>query len=590
MSLAKVQEAPEKGLILLTGAPGCGKSTFGHQVTIRSMAADKPVIFVTSERSPAEVIELLGERGMGEPSGLNFVDAFNQTVGLPGVERADTEEANCADLNSFSIAITRLKERMGARGALLVFDSLTSPYLFNGIEVVKFMRLFLSKFASEGNSVLALVDEGCGREEDLVAMMSIADGILRMETSESSRFLNVVKHPSMRPVKFEVPVEPEHVGVSQPMMTFISPMVKKFVRAMMTGGEAGLRGELGDYVNLFWADLAHWSGMLWDPKRFPLTTYELNREDPRSMARENLVVWPWHVRTFMKLFFPKNYSKVKDMKKASKRGVPYIRTARWERSGIVEYLDDVSKPDEHHFRVYENSDCWGLENIGAAVASHLPPLFAGFCQGWEKEEREWNAIETKCLGLGDPYCEFKIVPGEISGLKSSLEKDSAVIERIHERLMERFMGFLLHGKPLVDRPRLGSDIQLHAVWHAMGVHPPGGERYKMALRMGGAKSGKAVGERLLEAGLGEDEAIRRLIDFMAHCKVGRVTLSDTIRIKESCESSWARFFTMGSFEPSCFFTTGFLNGIFAAVKNQHVKETKCIAAGDPYCEWEIISR
>ena len=49
------------------------------------------------------------------------------------------------------------------------------------MEVVKFMRLFLTKFAAEGNSVLALMDEGCGKEEDLGAMMSVADGIIRME-------------------------------------------------------------------------------------------------------------------------------------------------------------------------------------------------------------------------------------------------------------------------------------------------------------------------------------------------------------------------------------------------------------------------
>jgi predicted hydrocarbon binding protein len=40
-------------------------------------------------------------------------------------------------------------------------------------------------------------------------------------------------------------------------------------------------------------------------------------------------------------------------------------------------------------------------------------------------------------------------------------------------------------------------------------------------------------------------------------------------------------------EPSCFFTTGFFNGFFSAVKNQHVKEVKCIGLGDPYCEWEF---
>jgi predicted hydrocarbon binding protein len=192
--------------------------------------------------------------------------------------------------------------------------------------------------------------------------------------------------------------------------------------------------------------------------------------------------------------------------------------------------------------------------------------------------------------LGDPYCELKLIAGEIGGLKSSLEKDSYIIEKIHERLIERLVVFLLDGKPIVERPMLGSDIQLHAVWHAMGVHPPGGERYKMALRMGGAKSGKAVGERMLESGFNKDEAIRRVINFMEYCKVGKITGDETIRIRESCESSWTRLFGFPTepVEPSCFFTTGFLNGLFSAVKNRHVREVKCIAVGDTYCEWEIV--
>ena len=82
MSLARIQEPPDKGLILLAGAPGAGKSTFCRQVVAKSIALDRPVIFVTSEQSPADVIELLSERGMGGPVGLNFVDAFTETVGL----------------------------------------------------------------------------------------------------------------------------------------------------------------------------------------------------------------------------------------------------------------------------------------------------------------------------------------------------------------------------------------------------------------------------------------------------------------------------------------------------------------------------
>ena len=50
MSLDKIQEPPDKGLILLSGAPGAGKSTFCYKVVLNSLVADRPVIFITSER------------------------------------------------------------------------------------------------------------------------------------------------------------------------------------------------------------------------------------------------------------------------------------------------------------------------------------------------------------------------------------------------------------------------------------------------------------------------------------------------------------------------------------------------------------
>ena len=104
--------------------------------------------------------------------------------------------------------------------------------------------------------------------------------------------------------------------------------------------------------------------------------------------------------------------------------------------------------------------------------------------------------------------------------------------------------------------------------------------------MGGARSAKIIGERLMAAGLSEDEALKRVLDFLEHCKVGKVTLGETIRIRENCESLRTTILKHEK-QPSCYFTTGFLNGLFSAVKNQHVREIRCIAAGDPVCEWEI---
>jgi predicted hydrocarbon binding protein len=107
------------------------------------------------------------------------------------------------------------------------------------------------------------------------------------------------------------------------------------------------------------------------------------------------------------------------------------------------------------------------------------------------------------------------------------------------------------------------------------------------LRMGGAKSGREVGEHLMEAGMSRDEAAKRILSFLEYCKVGKVRMNETIIIEESRESLYTKILTTKWDEPSCYFTTGFLNGFFSAVKNQHVKEMKCIAVGDPYCEWEF---
>jgi predicted hydrocarbon binding protein len=221
------------------------------------------------------------------------------------------------------------------------------------------------------------------------------------------------------------------------------------------------------------------------------------------------------------------------------------------------------------------------------LASIFPPRVAGICKGLENIrglERDWNAIETKCVGLGDPYCEFKLIPGEIKGLKDSLRKDNYVVERIHKQLISRLMGFLTEGKPLVERPKLGNNFVM--------AHPDitlaalASKRCKMALRMGGSKAGKEVGERLLEA-VNEDEAVERILNFLEYCKVGKVTITNKIKIIENRESLYTKMLQTKWDEPSCFFTTGFLNGFFSAVKNQYVKETKCLAMGDPYCEWEF---
>jgi len=578
VSVSQLQDIPFENMILVVGSPGAGKSYFCEQAALQRLAIGKPVIYLTTDCASSKTEARLEEKGLGEMAlgRLYFIDAYSETVGLSVSDRPNTANADCASLSSIGIALSKLQERLGKKDILLVFDSLTSPYLLSQSEVVRFMRLTLSRFVGEGNSVLACFDEGSGKEEDLVAMMSLSNGVIRLETEDSKQLLQVVKHPTYRPTEIEVPTTEALNALLYDAKIWNLDMIRRLMDAEQSNAQFA--------VNVFWPSFAYWSSMFWDPKRFPAMNYDVWKEFG-NLVKDMIPVYPWHMRVFLKLLMPKNLSKVKDMKKFWKT---FKKQVEQRRDGILEYVEDTSRINEHYIRIHENRECWGFENIGTTLSSSLPPLLAGACKGIEflgGLERDWNVIETRCIGLGDPYCEFKLVPGDIVELRGSLEKDSSILEKIHERLMQRLMEFLIHRKPLIDRPTLGSDFMM--------AHPDitlpamAGEKYRMALRMGGAMSGKEIGESLLDVGLSENEAVGRLFSLLEHCKVGKITVDETIRMEDSRESIYIKTLTKKWEEPSCYFATGLLNGFFSIVKNQHVKETKCIAMGDPYCEWEF---
>ena len=597
MLIAEIQNIPHKKLVLVTGSPGAGKSTLSQQIALQNIASGLQVLYVITESTSDDLVHDLRARGLGEtrPDSLAIVDAYTQTVGLACSAQSTTVCANCADLNSISMSVTKLRKRLNGQDVLLVFDSLTSPYLFNGLNVVKFIQQFLCKFAAEGNRVMATMDEGCGKEEDLGAMMSVADGIVRLKMGTADQSFQVVKHPEIPPTSFEKPI-PQKFKAETALDEVMDPSFIKMYMRSLFARKTCFRPRLGDYVNAFWPKLAYWSGMCWDPQGFPMTIYEHNREDQSGMGSDLFIsIIPQPYKSRFRLInilrkvglFPKEFNDTEAIKKVWKWGVPY-GVANLERYGNIEYLPKNSTTNQYHYRIYENSDCWDLEGIGSTIASYLPPCMAGNIMGVETKDREWNAIETKCIGLGDPYCEVKITPGETDQVAATLKKDAETVNRIHGRLIDKFSSHLLEGKKLTDRPELGPDIHLQIPFHNFGFAHIAGDRSRMAIRMGGVKSGKELGERLLAAGLQPDETIDRVFESFETLKVGIVTkVGNRITIEENIEP--LRTWHMSRLrELSCHFTTGFLNGLYQATHDLRIKETKCLAAGHPYCEWEII--
>jgi len=591
MSLNVILSAPVSNLILLTGAPGSGKSTFCHQMVMEGLAAGHPVIFISSEQTIERVVSRMREQGLGgsESDLLNFVDAYTQTVGLSPTGRADTTQANCADLNSITIAISKRRRQWPAKSLLLVFDSLTSPCLFNGAGVIHFVQLFLTKFVGEGHAVVAALDDNCGSVQDLGAIQSLVDGIIHLDLYNDDQTIRVIKHPSLPPttIKRRIQVKPAF----KETFKFDPEAVHAFFTSLIEGKNI-LRPKTGDRLHMFWPNLAHWSAMLWDPAGFATEMYRLKKENnaagadfigafPRKMRLQLKTM-----RAFQRLgLFPRVFDSPDAMKKLSNVLFTNIRR---EHSAAPEYQYERSSENEHIITIRESCECWGLHGVGMALTSHVPTVLAGQTEYWEGGARSWHAIETQCIGLGDPECEIKLMPSDDLEFAQLMNVKREAVELVHARIMELFFDHLLEGRPLPSRPTLGSDVHLKVAFQTFHQAHRSGERSQMAMRMGGTRTGQALGRQLLDAGLLPDEAIEHVVAFMNEIRVGKVSMSDfSVRVEENVEALGIKLFAYGS-EPSCYFTTGFLNGLFSTVGDQRIRENRCLVAGDPYCEWQII--
>ena len=597
MSIRELHNIPTGNLFFLIGSPGAGKTTFSQQAIVEALAIERPTIVVTTEETPAEMIMRMSKSGLREPfpDCLRFVDAFTQTVGLSRVQRADSLEAHCADLNSIMMAISRSRSKMNGRGMLLVLDSLTSPYLLSGGEVIRFAQIYLSKIAAEGNAVLVLMDEGVGQFEDLNALLSFADGIIRLTLQGEKQMVELVKHPDLTPASYHQLLETEP-DLMDALEVIDPEFNRKFIRSLFYGEDL-IRPTVGDFIDPIWPNICHWSGTQWDPDGFPIILYQLNKDDQSETGSDlHISFLPLKFKIMFRVLhvlkrigiIPDDFSSIKNMKRLWRFGIPYKAGGKLENSGKITYLPDSSQEGAHVYRIEESSDCYLLKGVGTVLASHLPPSMAGQVFSMEGKKRDWNAIETKCIGLGDPHCEVTLVPGEIDGLPATLQKDGPTVERIHQRLIIDMSESILTENSSPARSQLGDAVHLHVSFHAFGFPHIAGRRAQTTVRMGGSKAGREVAAHLMDAGLTPQEALTKLVIYLERIKAGHVHADEaSFRIEENIEPL-RTFYMTDIREPSCFFTTGFLNGFYNVLFGKHVRERRCFAAGDPHCEWEIL--
>ncbi len=581
LTLPDVLEVPQGTFVLITGTPGSGKSAFLSRILAHYLFDfKKPVVLVSTKSPPDEIkrgLERLdrtaARRFEGVP--LSVVDAYSGTVGLHR-ESGQASEASCGDTTSIGISIGKVLRNLAGQDLLVAIESLTPIYLLNDKTFIKFVQNTLLRYAAEKRGVVTTMDEGCGRSEDLTALMAVAPVVLRMHSEEHQNILEVVKHPNLKTGKLVVG---QAEGHNRPIMC--RSEITRDTETLEAFWKSGVvRPNVGDFVGIPWLQLVYLGGLMWDYRRFPRLIYDvsrdiythcviLNREMRISRGQEDA---------------RKERPLIHDPKIAGPHYAGACKSEQEQKWNLTDFQLSSSTKERHVLLLQESALCWNIGDLGAHLCFFDCGSWAGAARAWDGDGCEWSAYEEKCLAAGDAYCEIILSPEVSNQLGAYLDScQSSNCEDVINGLITTIADVGLRGVAPAGRPVLGGETHFSFFQDSTSVPALSNEKFMLAIRLAGANVGKRLAENFLEAGVKEERAHTALATLFSKLKVGRLVLGDTIKLYENCESYGIRIK-----EPICFFTTGFLNSFFNTIDEFKVKELKCVGAGDEFCEWEFL--
>jgi predicted hydrocarbon binding protein len=581
LNLADVLEVQPWILEVIVGAPGVGKSEFLARLVAYQLFDLKKSTVVISTKTPTEQVKRRLQKGQRidtrrfEDAPLRFIDAYSGTVGLHN-ERETELQASCSDPTSISIALGKAMHDLDS-DSLVVVESLTPIYLLNEKIFVKFLQNTLLRHAAEGRRIVTVIDEGIGKPEDLNALLALIPAVFRISLDGRSQVLEVVKHPSLDRGRLTIGSIEGQARVLQcrSELTRDTEILGAHWESHAGRSPGFVRPKLGDFVGVPWIQLVYLGGLTWDSRRFPALVYDAARDlynhcltlgKKESHDSGNASI---HDDDFARQLF------------LASNGPDARERQNWARA---EFRSKSAEAGHFTVRLHEAATCWNMRDLGARICFYDCGVFAGAAQAFDSDGCEWHACEEKCMGAGDAYCEMTVRPEPTTELDAYLNscvgsRCEGALDRLVEAITQVAIG---HADP-PTRPTLGPDARLAAFQESTSVPAISDEQFMLAIRLAGANVGKKLGESFLKAEIREADSRKYLASVFAKLKIGKFFVTDTLKVYENCESYGIR-----ANQPTCFFTTGFLNAFFTGIEGRKLRELGCVGAGAQYCEWEFF--
>jgi len=192
-----VGELQEKSNILFIIPPRPEKTLFVSHYVNEGLNSHQPVIYVTTDISPAEIEAKAKTFGWNFQEHTNkdlfFVDCYSWALEKKPVERNDIRVSGPSSLDDLSLSINQAASEANKASQLgrLVFQSLSTLLIYNSPGIVyKFCQVIGARLKSCGMTTLFMVEEGMHQSDVLATLEHMMDGIVEVRFEDGRWFIS----------------------------------------------------------------------------------------------------------------------------------------------------------------------------------------------------------------------------------------------------------------------------------------------------------------------------------------------------------------------------------------------------------------
>ncbi len=169
---------------MIIGPPGVGKHDVCIKLAREFLDDGKLVVFVTTERSPDDIFDRLGES-----DNLYIIDVYSWSIWDKYTWLAGENVLFVRSPENLEEILTKIEEvifKTRRKPIKIIFDSLSPLFLYNDKQrVVKFFQILTAKVKNEYGFILYTLQEGVHEPSLINMLLAIVDGYIQMRFLET---------------------------------------------------------------------------------------------------------------------------------------------------------------------------------------------------------------------------------------------------------------------------------------------------------------------------------------------------------------------------------------------------------------------